>query len=118
MKVIITERQRKLLSEDEDRDFLVKKKSAKRQLTKKFGDLIPYEIAKSPNTIFYIDDNKNVRFEYDKKIGKVWVDYKAIWSFLRDIFLFKFGQIQQVIKEWVEEHYNLDVATTFYFYSE
>ena len=112
MKVIITERQKKLLSEDEDRDFLVKKKSAKRQLTKKFGDLIPYEIAKSPNTIFYIDDNKNIYFEYIKKNGKVCVDYKTIWPFLADTFLFEFGQIQQVIKEWVEEHYNLDVTTT------
>ena len=113
MKVIITERQLKLLSEDEDRDFLVKKKIAKKQLTKKFGDLMPYETDEHPNSIFYIDDNKKIYFEYNKENGKVWVDYKTIWPFLVETFLFNYEQIQQVIKEWVAEHYNLDVTTTF-----
>ena len=35
MKIIITERQRKLISEDEDREFLVKKKTAKKAPAKK-----------------------------------------------------------------------------------
>jgi len=115
MKVIITERQKKLLSEDEDRDFLVKKKIAKKQLTKKFGDLIPYETDKRPNSIFYIDDGKNIRFEYNNLAGDMsefnnLVDYDTIWLFLEETFLFDYVQIQQVIKEWWEEHYNLDVT--------
>ena len=109
MKIIITERQLKLISEDEDRDFLVKKKIAKKQLTKKFGDLIPYETEKHSGTIFYVDENKKTYFDYIKKNGKVWVDYKTICSFLKDVFLFNFEQIHQVIKEWLEEHYKLDV---------
>ena len=112
MKVIITERQKKLLSEDEDKDFLVKKKIAKKQLTKKFGDLMPYETEKYSGTIFYIDDNKKNYFKYIKENGKVWVDYKTIWLFLKDIFSFNYEQIQQVTKEWLGEHYKLDVTTT------
>ena len=117
MKVIITERQKKLLSEDGYRDFLVMKKSAKKLLTKKFGDLIPYETDKRPNSIFYIDDGKNIRFEYNNLAGDMsefnnLVDYDTIWLFLEETFLFDYVQIQQVIKEWWEEHYNLDVTTT------
>ena len=115
MKIIITERQRKLISEDEDREFLVKKKIAEKQLTKKFGDLIPYETDKRPNSIFYIDDGKNIRFEYNNLAGDMsefnnLVDYDTIWLFLEETFLFDYVQIQQVIKEWWEEHYNLDVT--------
>jgi hypothetical protein len=115
MKVIITERQRKLLSEDEDREFLVKKKIAKKQLVKRFGDLIPYETDKHPNSIFYIDDGKNIRFEYNNLAGDMsdfnnLVDYDTIWLFLEETFLFDNIQIKQVIKEWWKEHYNLDVT--------
>ena len=109
MKVIITERQRKLLSEDEDRVFLVKKKIVKKQLTKKFGDLIPYEDNDIPNFFFYIDENKNIYFECNKKNGEVWVDNKTIRSFLKEVFSFNNEQIKQVMKEWLGEHYKLDV---------
>ena len=109
MKVIITERQRKLLSEDEDRVFLVKKKIVKKQLTKKFGDLIPYETNDIPNFFFYIDENKNIYFECNKKNGEVWVDNKTIRSFLKEVFSFNNEQIKQVMKEWLGEHYKLDV---------
>ena len=112
MKVIITERQRKLLSEDEDRDFLVKKKIAKKELTKHFGVLIPYETKDIPDYFFYIDENKNIYFECNKKNGEVWVDNKTIRSFLKEIFSFNYKQIQQVIKEWLGEHYKLDVTKT------
>lgn len=109
MKIIITERQRKLISEDEDRDFLVIKKFAKKQLTKKFGDLRPYETDKMPGYVFYIDDNKNIYIECYKKNGKVWVDNNSIWTFLEDGLQLDSHQIQQLIKEWLEEHYKLDV---------
>ena len=112
MKVIITERQLKLLSEDEDKDFLVKKKIAKKQLTKKFGDLMPYETDKHPGVVFYVDENKKIYFFYNKENGCVWVDYETIWSFLEDVFSFDYKQIQQVTKEWLREHYKLGVITT------
>ena len=46
MKIIITERQKKFISEDEDIEFLIKKKIAKKVLNKKFGNLsIPVSIS-------------------------------------------------------------------------
>ena len=114
MKIIITERQRKLISEDEDRDFLVKKKTAKKYLTKKFGDLIPYETEKHPNYIFYIDENKKIYVEHDKEDGNTRIDYDTIWSFLEGVFSFDYQQTKQVIKEWLEEHYKLSVSRTTY----
>ena len=112
MKIIITERQRKLISEDEDRDFLVIKKTAKKYLNKKYGDLTPYETKKYPNFIFYVDENKKIYFEYNKKNGETNIEYDIIWTFLEEVFLFDYEQIQQVTKEWLEEHYKLSVSTT------
>ena len=113
MKIIITERQRKLISEDEDREFLVKKKIAKKQLTKKFGDLRPYETVGYSDIVLYIDEDKNVYFDYNKENGKSFVHYDIIWLFLEDIFSFNYKQIQQVTKEWLREHYKLGVKTTY-----
>lgn len=112
MKIIITERQRKLISEDEDREFLVKKKIAKKELTKKFGDLRPYETVGYSDIVLYIDEDKNVYFDYNKENGKSFVHYDTIWLFLEDIFSFNYKQIQQVTKEWLREHYKLGVKTT------
>jgi hypothetical protein len=95
MKVIITEN--RILS------------VAKKELTKKFGDLRPYETDKWPGYIYYIDDNKNIYFECYKKNGKVWVNDNSVWTFLEDVFQLDFNQIQQLIKEWLEEHYKLSV---------
>jgi hypothetical protein len=109
MKIIITERQQKLISEDEDRDFLVKKKIAKKELTKKFGDLTPVEDKRYPKSIFYVDKNNQTYLEYIKKPHYVFVDYHTIWLFLKEIFNLNYEQIQQVTKEWFKEHYNLEV---------
>ena len=114
MKIIITERQRKLISENEDREFLVKKKTAKKYLTKKFGDLIPYETEKVPKYIFYIDENKKIYVEHDKEDGNTRIGYDTIWSFLEGVFSFDYKQTKQVIKEWLEEHYKLSVSRTTY----
>jgi hypothetical protein len=112
MKIIITERQQKLISEDEDRDFLVKKKIAKNELKKKFGNLTHYDLFRDSDIVLYLDENKNVYFYYNKKDGRVGIDVETIWLFLEDIFSFNYKQIQQVTKEWLEEHYKLGVTTT------
>jgi hypothetical protein len=98
MKVIITE----------NRIFSV----AKKQLTKRFGDLRPYETVGYSDVVLYIDENKNVYFDYNKENGRVGIDLETIWLFLEDIFSFNYKQIQQVTKEWLEEHYKLGVTTT------
>ena len=114
MKIIITERQRKLISEDEDREFLVKKKTAKKYLTKKFGDLTPITDYREGNIIFYIDKKRNVYFDYNEETDLSKFDYDNIWSVLENTMGFSFKQTQQVTKEWLEENYNLKVSLTYY----
>ena len=50
-----------------------------------------------------------IYFECNKKNGEVWVDNKTIRSFLKEVFSFNNEQIKQVMKEWLGEHYKLDV---------
>ena len=110
MKIIITERQQKLISEDEDRDFLVMKKTAKKYLNKKYGDLTPVTNKKYKDMVFYVDNDRNVYFDYDKKENISYVDFNTIWNLLRQDMGFSYQQTIQVIKEWLEENYNLTIT--------
>ena len=112
MKIIITERQRKLISEDEDREFLVKKKFAKKYLNKKFGDLTPVADEIHANNIFYVNNDRKIYFEYSERSGVSFIDYNTIWFFLSQHMGFNIEQAQQVTKEWLEEHYELWVTGT------
>lgn len=107
MKIIITERQRKLISEDEDREFLVKKKIAEKQLTKKFGDLTPIKVKDYPEITFYGNKNRKIYIQYNEHYKKIGID--EIYSFLEDTFDFDDDQINKIMKEWLEEHYGLKV---------
>jgi hypothetical protein len=80
-------------------------------LNKKFGDLKPYETDEYPYSIFFMKD-KQVIFEYIEENGRVYISYDDIWLFLNHIFSMEYKQIQEVIKLWVEEYYNLRVSTT------
>ncbi len=80
-------------------------------LNDEYGDLIPFETEKYPNHIFY-RKGKEIIFDYNKKNGNVYVDYNEIWSFLQSMFGMEYQQIQDLTKEWVEEHYKLRVTTT------
>lgn len=82
---------------------------AKKQLTKKFGDLILFKDEKFPNRVFYIDEQQKVYFENNKINDNVRINYDIFGSFLEDIFQFEYQQILQVTKEWIEEHYNLEI---------
>jgi hypothetical protein len=63
--------------------------------------------------IYYVDENKLPLFVYyqDKKYGKCIINYYRIWSFFEDIFRFNYLKSQQLIKEWLEETYNLGGLT-------
>ena len=76
-----------------------------------YGDLVPFETDKDPNFIFFMKDGE-VIFDYNKKSGKVYISYDHIWSFLESFFGLKYTEIQDLTKEWVEEHYKLRVTTT------
>ena len=85
---------------------------AKKQLTKKFGNLTPVEYDSYPNRLFYVDEKGNLYFELTDWNDEVLVDYYTIWSFLEDTFQLEYKQIQQLTKEWIEEYYNLEVGET------
>ena len=80
-------------------------------LNSEYGNLTPYETEKYPDYIFFKKDGK-VIFEYNKENGDVDISYDHIWSFLSSFFGLKYEEIQDLTKEWVEEHYKLGVTTT------
>jgi hypothetical protein len=53
-----------------------------------------------------------VIFDYNKKNGYVGISYGKIWSLLSSFFGLEYKEIQGLTKEWVEEHYKLDVTRT------
>ena len=87
------------------------KKLCIKWLNENYGDLKPFETEKYSNYIFYMK-NGQVIFEYNKKNGYVYVNYDEIWSFFEKFFGMEYQQIQDITKEWVEEHYKLRVTTT------
>ena len=97
MKVIITESQK-------DRAII-------KLLNLEFGDLEQFETEEYPDIIFFMKDGE-VIFDYDKKNGDVGISYDKIWSFLESFFGLEYREIQDLTKEWVEEHYKLRVVTT------
>jgi hypothetical protein len=76
-------------------------------LDKKYGNLEPYEYR---NYIYYMKNNQII-FDYNKKIGLVFIDYDNIWSFFESIFGRNYVQIHNLLKEWLYEHYNLKIVT-------
>jgi hypothetical protein len=79
-------------------------------LNSEYGDLEPYETDEHPNYIFFMKNGK-VIFDYNKKNGMVHISYNKIWSVLESFFGLGFWEIRAIIKNWVEEHYKLDVET-------
>jgi hypothetical protein len=80
-------------------------------LNKEYSGLIPYETDGYPNFIFFMKDGE-VIFDYNNKNGYVYISYEHIWSFLESFFGLEYEEIQDLTKQWVEEHYKLDVTTT------
>ena len=82
-----------------------------RWLNSEYGDLTPFETEKYPDYIFFMKDDKFF-FDYNKKDGYVSISYDNIWSCLENFFGLEYEEIQDLTKEWVEEHYKLKVTTT------
>ena len=97
MKYIITENQK-------DRAII-------KWLNSEFGDLTPFKTKKYPDYIFFMKDGE-VIFDYHKKSRYVGFSFEKIWSFLKNFFGLEYEEIQDLTKEWVEEHYKLRVTTT------
>ncbi len=62
---------------------------------------------------FYVNKDKLPLFFYyqDEKNGDCYINYERIWSFFEDVFGYKYPEIQQLIKEWLGETYNLGELT-------
>ena len=91
---------------DKLKDFIIKN-----YLNKEYSGLVRYKTNKHSNIIFFMKDGE-VIFEYKIKNGVVYISYNKIWSFLESFFGLKYEEIQSLTKEWVEEHYKLDITTT------
>ena len=80
-------------------------------LNKEYSGLVRYETDSYPNYIFFMNDGK-VIFNYNKENGYVGISYDKIWLLLSSFFGLEYEEIRDLTKEWVEEHYKLDVTTT------
>ena len=86
-------------------------RAALKYLNIEYGDLTPYETDEYPNHIFFMKDGE-VIFDYNKKNGWVYISNEKIWSLLESFFGLEYEEIQDLLKQWVEEHYKLRVRTT------
>ena len=79
-------------------------------LNNNFGDLTP--VVKVDKT-YYVNENRLPLFYYyqDSKNEYVYINYYEIWSFLESMFDMNDQQIQRVIRDWLEETYNLKGLT-------
>jgi hypothetical protein len=80
-------------------------------LNSEYGDLEPFKTEKYPDYIFFMKDGEVV-FDYNKTNGYVDISYNKIWLFLKSFFGLEYKEIQDITKEWVEEHYKLGVTKT------
>ncbi len=80
-------------------------------LNKEYSGLVRYETDSYPNYIFFMNDGK-VIFNYNKENGYVGISYDKIWLLLSSFFGLEYEEIRDLTKEWVEEHYKLEVTTT------
>ena len=75
--------------------------------------LVPHEemtSKKYPDSIFWVKDGE-VIVEIEK-LKFFWVHYK-IWKTISGMFSLEYKETQDVIKEWLEEHYKLGSLTPF-----
>jgi hypothetical protein len=79
-------------------------------LNNNFGDLTP--IVEDEKT-YYVNEDRLPLFYYvqDSKNDNVFINYYEIWSFLESMFDMDYQQIQGVIRDWLEETYNLKGIT-------
>ena len=83
-------------------------------LNNNFGDLTP---SVNDNKTYYVNKDRLPLFYYyqESKNESVYINYYKIWSFLESMFGMEYQQIQGVIREWLEETYNLKGLTPIEF---
>ena len=85
-------------------------KAVLKWLDKEFGNLT--EIVKGKET-YYVDQDGLPLFMYyqDEKNGYVYINYERIWQLLETIFGLNGLQVEEILKVWLEETYNLRGVT-------
>lgn len=66
--------------------------------------------SRTTGRILYRNNEENIIL-YDEKIYKIYTGYYKIWSFFDDFFHLENKEIENIIKEWLNEKYKLRVAT-------
>jgi hypothetical protein len=81
-------------------------------LNNTFGDLTP--VVKVDKTYYVNEDRLPLFYHYqDSKNDNVYINDYEIWSFLESMFGMEHQQIQGVIRDWLEETYNLKGMTPY-----
>jgi len=77
-----------------------------------FNDLTPVE---KDGFIYYVDNNRLPFFAYyvNKENKIVYINYYRIWVFFEKVIGLDEKEIQDIMKEWLEETYNLRGLTPF-----
>jgi hypothetical protein len=136
MKILISERQKNLLFENQLRDDLINvikydsweeaiiyvgnidnlKKllnfDSPLDFLNLFNDLeVVQSVDYNDYILFRHEKGKNI-ITYSQKNGNGYINYYIIWSFLESYFGLNYDEIQGLTKEWLSETYNLRVTTT------
>jgi hypothetical protein len=135
MKIIITESQKKLLFENSMKDNLINsikedgfkstselvggtknllkvlKIDTPMDFLNLFNDMDVVQSKEKPHwDLFRYKPNHNLMI-YDRKNDYVYINYDDIWSVLEDDFDLNYGDIQDLMKVWLGEVYNLRGVT-------
>lgn len=78
----------------------------KEWFTNILNQLKPSTSPESPNIVFYMLDN-DIDMELNKNSGELWVDNNKVWSILKNKFKMTRDQIRSLIKDMVENRYNI-----------
>ena len=86
-------------------------KAVKLYLTKNFGNLTPKTRSKYPDSVFYVNSDKDLLMRYYKNTNYIWINNTNIWSKLERYFYLNYDDIQLIMKDWLGEHYGLRGVT-------
>ena len=83
-----------------------------------YGNL---KLVEKEDKIFYVDGERKPLFMYDvraqvkkSKNGYYYIDYYRIWSFFESYFGMEYKEIQELMKVWLGETYNLRGLTPIF----
>jgi hypothetical protein len=70
--------------------------------------LTPKKHKDHPNSVFYVNLNKEIMMEYDQKNEYVYIHYDHIWSKIESLFHLNYHVIHSIMKVWLKETYKLE----------